>query len=251
MAETVQIIYPCDHIIQENTNCYGEIEMKRNIDTSFSDSISNNVTMLRVDMVYTIDSNGKKIYYYNGYNYNQALSLNILEWTDDKAPNNPTPGSTYYVLGFFIKTSITKYEDSNCSRCGGNGWYVSFISINGVNVNKIEGTAKLAQDFIKVLYTEKNIIDGYGSIIKDIIGISVYDPNSVNAEIISAIDDCVESIKNGQKQAILDSVVIDDEEMLSEVRVRDIQYIREENTFYISLMIINILGQSIKFNFKI
>ena len=250
MAETTRIIYPCDHTVQENSNSYGEIQLKRSMDASSPDRIPNNIIMIRIDMIYTIDNVGNKTYYYNNYNYNQSLSLDALDWIYHEPSNNPAPGDTYYILGNYVKTDIVKYDASTCHRCGGNGWYVSLINANGTNINKIDGMDKLAQDFIKILYTEKDFDSGYGSTIKDIIGLPIYDPNIIYSEIISSISDCTDIIKTNQKQAILNGAEIDDDETLSDVQIQDIQYSRDEATFYISIQIINILGDSIKFNFK-
>jgi hypothetical protein len=223
--------------------------MVRNIDTSSSDKAPDNLLIIRIDLVYKQNSDGAKTYYYNGTHYNQTVSTNILEWITSAA-NIPQPGEHYFMQCLYIKIDVNKYIPEECPRCGGNGWYVNIIDTAGSSIQIVDGSSKLAQDFIKILYTDKNT-SGYGTSIRDVIGMPIYDPKSIYSEIVSSIKDCEEQIKKSQKEASINGINISEEEILSSITVNTIQYVKDQATFYVSVSLINVLGTAIKFNFKI
>lgn len=248
MAQSLQVIYGCDHYIQYNNNMYDVIKMHRQSDGFSPDKLPDNINIVRIDKIYKM-SNNEEIVYYENYHYKQTVSPNIIEWVPT-APNIPNQGEEYFIQCFYVQISVEKYKQESCPRCGGNGWYISLVNETGMSVKKLDGLTKLLQEFIKVLYTDKGP-SGYGSNINDVIATSVYDPSRIYSEIISSILDCAEQIKTMQKNAIFDGIEIDDSERLLNVVINKILYSREETCFYVSISIYNVLGESVKFNFKV
>ncbi|MCX8074108.1 MAG: hypothetical protein N2749_00790 [Clostridia bacterium] len=248
MSLAPQIIFGCDHYIQNNEQIYGDIKIIRN-NTSLIDKVPDNINLVRIDKIYKINTDNEEKVYYNNYHYRHITPNNAIEWV--LTSDMPSPGEEYYMQCLYVKISVEKYEDYKCPKCGGNGWYVNFLDTSNKSIKKLDGAIKLLQEFIKVLYTDKNPKTGYGSNINNVITQSVYDPSKVYSDIISSILDCEEQIKNIQKKAIMDGIEIDDQEKMLKVVVNKIQYVRDENCFYVSVSIYNVLGKAVKFNFKI
>lgn len=242
MSSSPQIIYSCNHIITDRIKLYSSLEVTRNVNTNYPDKLQENIDIIRIDKVY--DNN---TIYTRDIDYTQMASNNIIEWTI--TGTSPLAGEKYYIDALYSKTITEKFEDSECTRCGGNGWYVDLFSQNG-SVNIVENESKLAQDFIKVLFTDKQS-DGTGSGIRDILGINIYNDNEVSHKISEIINSCVTQIKKRQEQNIANGIDIPNSEKLSNVIVNKILFVRSEATYYVTISLVNANNKVMSFSFKV
>ena len=215
--------------------------MIRNSMVGFPDKVPSNIEFIRIDEV--LNSIKQKEYSFN-VDYEQKVSINILEWRNQ--PGIPEPNESYYIRGAYIKTITKKSEGEICERCSNNGWY---INIFGEEKSEfVNGVEKLMQDFIKLLFTEKQL-DGYGNSITDVLAENVYNEIELSLSISSSIQDCADQIIQSQLEQINNGSNIPLEEALDSVEVKDIIFVREECTCYITTQITNKLGQNVSFSF--
>lgn len=238
MSQTPRILKPCNHIVEKNNREYGKISMTRNSILGFTDKIPANIKIIRIDKITNKDEN---IEYTKNIDYSQDTSDNIIEWLNSK--NTPKLGGEYYIHGLYYKKIILNQSIETCERCNGNGWY---IDIFNSPLEVFKDSNKLLQDFIKLLFTEKQE-DGYGTTIKDILGSNVYDEMDLGVEISTAIEDCENQLKLVQSSI----ETLTDEEKLDTVEIKDIYYDRENCVCYVSIGIINSLGEYIDLTFSI
>lgn len=245
MSIAPKIIFSCDHIIVSKTKCYGKILMKRDLSGGFPDKVASNISIIRIDQVTNIDGT---IQYSYGIDYEQKVSNDIIEWINTN--NNPSPGEQYYLTAAYIKTSIEKFDATTCERCGGNGWYVDILGDREASTPVVTGQEKLMQDFIKVLFSDKDS-SGFGSNIKNILGSNVYNEVELGLQVSEEIADCAKQIKESQKQQLDSGVALSLEEALDSVEILNVLFVREDSTCYISILITNEAKDSIKFSFKV
>lgn len=243
MSVSLKTIYPCDHIVTDHEKVYGDVLMVRSLNTEVPDKVPANTEVLRVDVV--VDSTKKKSFSPT-INYNQSVSKNIIEWTNDK--ENPLPGESYYIRCSHIKTSINKFTADNCNRCNGNGWYSDLIASGKANL--VSGAEKLSQDFIKILFTEKDE-NGNGSDIKNVLGRNVYNEVELGLNISMAVEDVVTQLKNSQIELVNNGATLPDDEAIEDVEIKDVIFIREEAACYVTINIRNKSGGNINFSFMI
>lgn len=242
MSISPRIIYPCDHIIIDKERTYGYIEMKRGDIPGIPDKVMPNISVIRVDQI--VDKN-KEFEFSKNIDYRQDISLNTVEWVN---LNNPASGEIYFLRALYIKTIVRKETSDTCDRCCGNGWYADIFPDTG-NIFMYEGQ-KLLQDFIKVLFTEKNST-GYGSTIKDILAVNISNEVELGLEIATIMQDCEDQIKSSQRSNINNGLDVDASEKLSRIEIKDVVFVRDENSCYISINIVNSLEESTEFTFKI
>lgn len=246
MSVSPKIIFGCDHVIIDKKKCYGKILMTRDLSGGFPDKVASNISIVRIDQITDVTEN---IEYSYGVDYEQKVSNDIIEWINPL--NNPAPGEKYYIVASYIKTSIEKQDTSTCDRCDGNGWYVDILGGGDISIPSIKGEDKLIQDFIKILFTEKDSNSGYGSSIKDILGSNIYNEVDLGLKVSEIISDCTNQIKEAQKQQLDSGVPLPANEALDNVEISQILFVREEATCYISVKILNEEGSAITFSFKI
>ena len=245
MSIAPKLIFSCDHIIVNKVKCYGQILMTRDISGGFPDKVAPNISIIRIDQI--TDITGTNEYSY-GIDYEQKVSDDIIEWINPL--NNPKPGEQYCIIASYVKTVVEKSDANNCNRCDGNGWYVDIFGGGEANIPTVSGEDKLTQDFIKVLFTEKDS-SGFGSNIKDILGSNIYNEVELGLQVSEIISDCTNQIKEAQKQQLDSGVPLLAEEALDSIEITQILFVREELTCYISIRIMNEAGSVIKFSFKI
>jgi len=244
MSLAPKIVYPCDHIIVDTTKEYGDILMTRNVIVGFPDKVPTNIEFIRIDELLNESKNTE---YSPNVDYKQKVSINIIEWIDQNN-NCPSVGQNYYIRGAYVKTVTRKSKSEICERCGNNGWYVDLFNSN--DAETISGVAKLSQDFIKVLFTEKQA-DGYGSNITDILAENVYNEIELSLSISSSIQDVGDQIMRSQLEQINAGNAVSLEEALDSVEVKDIIFVREECTCYITTQVRNKLGKTVAFSFMV
>lgn len=244
-----QIIYTCDHIIKDNTSKYGTLTVTRG-ENKVYDYMGQSVYVARVDRVWSLNEQGKPVYYYENYNFVRLHGTNILQWIP--TADQPAPGQQYFVLCHYIQISITKYEEdgSDCPRCYGNGWYLSFLDESQLQVNELIGMNKLVQDFIKILFTTKDST-GYGSNLNNMVGQEIYDIDAKCSEIVNEITSCVLKYKSIQQNSEILGADMSDEEKLADVVINNVEYDYETGGFFISLTIINAAGNTKGFNLQV
>lgn len=245
MSITPKIIFSCDHVIVNKAKCYGKILMTRDSSGGFPDKVASNISIVRIDQ---ITNKAGDVEYSYGIDYEQKVSSDIIEWIN--SINNPAPGEEYYITASYVKTSIEKFDATSCDRCNGNGWYVDILGGGEISIPVVSGQDKLIQDFIKVLFSEKDE-SGFGSNIKDILGLNVYNNVDLGLQVSEVIADCTRQIKDAQKQQLDSGVPLSIDEALDAIEIADILFVREEATCYISIIITNEAGNSVKFSFKV
>lgn len=238
MSQTLRILRPCDHVVEKRVREYGRIQMTRNSKLGFTDKIPANITIIRIDNITNKDGT---VEYTKNVDYSQDTSDNIIEWLNSSRA--PELNEEYFIYALYYKKNILNQDMESCERCGGNGWY---IDIFNSSMEIFKGSDKLLQDFIKVLFTEKQE-DGYGTQIKDILGSNIYDEAELDIQISTAIEDCENQIKTFQSSLS----TLTDEEKLETVEIKGIYYDRENCACYISIAIINALGEFVDLTFTI
>lgn len=240
MSVSLKVIHGCNHIVTTKDKIYGRIKMNRSHNPGFPDKLPANIQIIRIDSIQSLD--GKE--YSKSLDYDQKVSKDIIEWINPS--NNPLLGEEYFIDALYLKTTTNKFDGTDCSRCAGNGWYVDILGEESV---LLEGRNKLAQDFIKLLFTEKN--NNYGSNIRDVLAKNVNDEIELGINISSSISECAEQMKKIQSELASAGVTLDEDEILDEVVVYNSIFSREECACYVSLGIKNMSGKDIDFSFKI
>lgn len=239
-----KVLFPCDHTVVSKATEYGNISIKRSYNELNLDKVPVNTEILRIDRVF--DAENRE--YFNGINYNQNINSNIIEWVKD-ADKSPSFGDEYYIQCAYIRTSIVKYEQSKCERCCGNGWYADILN-EGNNVELAEGIQKLTQDFMKILFTSKSDDSDYGTTLTDLIG-STENSSIVASEIVKALREAEQVIKSRHQDNIINGVSVNAEEALSTVNVEKVVFVRNEQTYYVTVRITSEASDIAKFSFKL
>lgn len=242
MSISLKVIHGCNHIVTSKDKVYGKIKMRRSLSVGFPDKLPVNIEVIRVDSIENL--NGEE--YTKAVDFEQKVSSNIIEWINPA--NNPALGEEYFINALYLKIETKKFEPTECSRCSGNGWYADILS---ENIEIVSGKNKLAQDFIKILFTEKSSDVSYGSNIKDILAENVYDEVQLAANVTSSIDNCTYQLKKIQQELSSSGIEVSDEELLESVIVNQVLFSREECTCYINISIKNVIGETIDFTFKV
>ncbi|MEG0728114.1 MAG: hypothetical protein RR420_00690 [Anaerovoracaceae bacterium] len=241
MAQEIKYVHPCNHSYTSVTPKYGSIDITRNIVSTQPDIFPANVEFVRIDRV-VADS---KIYY-EEFDYQKSDSKVTLVWTQTKGP---ALGSKYTITGLYNEKEAHSYDPEHCERCSGIGWYASLVPPNN-QTTKVTGLEKLTQSFMKFLYTDKSSAGGkYGVDFDKIIGTTVIDAQRIFADISDEIELCAEGFKLSQQQGVSEGSDITPSEMLGDVIIKDIAFIKERTSVMLSLIITNALGEYSEFNY--
>lgn len=238
MAVSPKVVFKCNHIIDDSVIKYGNIDMVRRAD-NYPDVPPASIKMLRVDRVF----DSRKEYTLN-YHYNQKTSPNIIEW--NPLTDIPSNEASYTVQCLYSQVSAEKFDIEDCPRCAGNGWYLNLFDNN---VQMVEGSEKLMQDTIKVLFTERK--GTYGSNLKDILSQTTYNETELDINISTAIESCEEQIKQQQSEELSNGCTLTPEETLLKIELANILFVRKECCCYITINVVNALGNSTVFTFVV
>ena len=237
MAIEPRILYKCNHIIDRKELKYGCIELTRNSE-NYPDSPSNNIKILRVDRVYKDD-----IEYTPELDYTQKLSTNTIEWNN--VSNAPNVGDKYVVQCLYTLITTSKHDADDCPRCFGNAWFINIL--NDGKIETYTGINKLVQDVVKALFTDKN--NNYGSELKDLVSKNIYNKVDLDINVTSIIDECQRQIKAQQSEQMSNGCTLEEEEILDELIIKNLIFVKEEMTCYITIEIKNLLGNTAMFTF--
>lgn len=244
MSKEPKIIFPCDHSIVNKERCYGDVEITRNANSGNIDVFPLSVQFLRIDRVLNHD---KTVEYTENIDYFIENSTNSIRWLKIPQYFKEKSPTKYFVRGLYVKTTVTQEDEVQCSRCFGNGWYVNVFSSE--EDIKITGFDKLLQDIIKYLFTERQS-DGYGSELKDLIAEALYDEIELRYKISEILNDCSESIKYKQQDALTRQADLSLDETLSSITLTDVYVDYDESTCYITISIKNAANEEASFVFK-
>lgn len=238
MLNDFQIIYVCDHTVNQITEEYKTDILNINTDNTLKVPVG---SIVEIIYVYEIINNAIE-YFYQDIDF--TFANNTLTWIGNK------PQNQYYVE-YFLKTRIIKtYDIDDCPLCNGNGWYVDLTDISAQRINKVSGMSKLVQDFIKLLLTETTD-DGYGTDLIKLSGQEIYDWQITQQRIFDIIKEAENKYKQIQAMSIGAQYQLSDEELLSQVIVEDIIYDEEFSGFYVSLVLISVAGEGTRLNLKV
>ncbi|MGL5713942.1 MAG: hypothetical protein ACRCX2_13050 [Paraclostridium sp.] len=241
MSISPSVLRPCDHMVVEKMNSYGCIEMHRSSSELNVDIVPANNKVLRIDRVF---SDSKE--YFENIHYRQNTNPNIVEWIKDSS-DIPSLNDKYHVQCAYIRTTVVKYSATECIRCCGNGWYADLFESED-KMKEVSDIEKLLQSFIKALFTDRSE-DGYGTNIKDIVGRSDNDPN-IASDIMKSLRQAEESIKNRHQDNIVNGVYTTPGELLAKIEVEKIVFVRDEQTFYVTVRLTSEAGTTASFSFK-
>lgn len=214
--------------------------MIRNEISGKYDKIPANKRIIRIDKVFNDTCEFTK-----GIDFRQTLSNNIIEWVsgDDK----PSPGSPYKVQAAYIETGIQKFDSNNCERCFGNGWYASLFH-DGETAYESTGRGKLVQDFIKVIFSEQ--VGSEGDVFDLNSALGVQKEHSVSDNIRRTINNAEQQIKRMQEENLANGVSMSPGEKLKMIKINRIAFVREEQTYYVSVNIIPEDDSNILFSYR-
>lgn len=233
-----KIIYACNHVYSTVSE---SVQTRTMVYSGVSDTID---VQGRVDSVLRIyDPETLK-----------PISSKRYEVEGNKIHWNGSPmkvGDTYNVCFILKQSKVNDYtSDPNlCYRCAGNGWYVSVMNALTKSYAKSEGINKLVQEFIKLLFTQKQD-DGYGTHIHSYYGKTMHDENILISEICAEISDAESQFKLMQIQSINNDIEIPPSEMLEGVSISSAYYDKDRMSVVIQLLLINQDSQTAGLVFK-
>ena len=138
------------------------------------------------------------------------------------------PPSMYLITLGYTRVVNKLYDENECPRCGGEGWYVGIFENGNINPSSVSGGNKLVQSFLKYIYTKK-LASGYGSRITGIPGkYSMNDVEMINAEVQSELMSFKDYYTDKISAAVLNGKKVEDSEKLVSQTVSNIE-IDEEN----------------------
>ena len=239
--ESCKIIFTCNHEFRSIVSEAISLSIIRNTGSNI-DKIIDYSAITDITDVYGFDSNNVKLFIKN-IDY-QLLNHNSIEWISDFKPAD----GTIYVVEYVISHRIAQsYDIEECPRCDGNGWYAGILPKNqSVTVSNLN---KTVQDFIKILFTDKQADTGYGSNFSQLLGKPIASVEDIVTEITAVINDCVVQLQNNQASAMSSGIVLSDSERLLTVDLIDYDYDRVNNGMTMTMNFRNAAGDSAEFTF--
>ena len=139
-----------------------------------------------------------------------------------------TPPEMYMLNMSYYRTVNKLYEENECPRCGGEGWYVGVFEDGNINPSSVDGGNKLIQSFLKYIYTRK-LDSGYGSRMTSIPGkYNMSDSEIINMAIQTELMSFKDYYTDKISTAILNGQKVGDSERLVSQTVSNIE-IDEQN----------------------
>lgn len=139
-----------------------------------------------------------------------------------------TPPDMYMLNIDYSRTVNKLYEENECPRCGGEGWYVGVFEDGNINPSSVDGGNKLIQSFLKYIYTRK-LDSGYGSRMTSIPGkYNMSDSEIINMAIQTELMSFKDYYTDKISTAILNGQKVSDSERLVSQTVSNIE-IDEQN----------------------
>lgn len=229
MSIVPQIVHVCNHVIETHENKLETIELVRGNLNSI-DELPFGIVLQKIYSVYTIINSENLDYhfYYKNTDY-KVNGTSAIEWISN---NKPTSGATYYMECYYILPDISEYEQEDCPRCLGNGWYVDLMPQSETSINELTGASKIVQDFIKIVFTYRFEGESYGTTIVDYVGQTNTDPEQTCSEIASLLSLAGEKYKELQMTSVLDGNLLSDDEILEQMTIESIEYDEEDNGIY-------------------
>lgn len=241
MAIAPQIVHTCDHIIEQRDDRLGTLTLTRNAD-GMVDGFASGIFVREIYKVYQVINDNTLDYefYHNRKDFNLSGGRTI-NWISEHKPTN---GTTYYAECKYIMPEIIEYEDIDCPRCIGNGWYVDFLPQSELEVQVVTGMSKVVQDFLKIVFTYRVEGSTYGTKLADYAGMAILDANQISSEIATLFYNAADQYKELQASALLDNNKLTDSELLESISVDSIEYDRESSAFYVFVTLYSQAGES-------
>lgn len=242
MTVAPQIIHACNHIVEIYDKRFECIKVQRR-DDSFIDEVMAGINVKDIYSIYSVDAvSGEYKFYNNEFDFIK-FGASSIRWISD---NCPRPNSEYIVECFYTKQMIKEYDEYDCPRCAGNGWYVDLLPEDETCMNILSGPDKIVQDFIKILFTYKGDEDNYGTRIADYVGTIIDDPTLLCSQIASIIYEAANQYMNIQSDSIMSGVELNDDEILDNISVDRIEYDEYNNGVYALITLFSRSGESRK-----
>ena len=89
-----------------------------------------------------------------------------INWLKDTVPEPP---KLYSAEIQYVRVISKLYDETDCPRCSGDGWYAGIFESGNINPSKVTDKNKLVQTFLKYMYTRKTD-KGYGTRMLEIPG---------------------------------------------------------------------------------
>ena len=240
-----KIIFSCDHVISKLSNMATSINLVRS-SAGDEDIVVPVGKLVRLLYAYLVPASGQVINYKPGIDFQQ--DGNNIKWI---SAHKPADQAGYTVEALVASRSVKDYigNPADCERCAGQGWYVNKSSSAFRAIDRVAGINKLVQDYIKILYTEKDST-GYGTVLLSLSGAPVFDENAYLSDVASAINDASNQLKKIQSNFPVGNV--SNEELLYGVDVLSMSYERSSGYAYISIKLVSVAGSSSAvINFKL
>ena len=232
MSQTLRLINLCDHSYPV------PVSERRIYQITKSGTDYDKVTDLKIGDVNHITFG--EYCYYPDIHF-EIFAVNKIKWICHPV-YRPIAGSVFEIEFDEVNAQTQTVEPENCERCGGNGWFASFLSEEDASINLIDGSEKLVQDFIKILLTDsrKHLP---GTILKSIPSTSAPSSSEVLSKIEMAVMEAEESLKVIQRDMINIGTPLTQDEILSHVVVEDIDAGSGFGDFYLKVSLVS-LGKS-------
>lgn len=213
--ESCRVIFNCDHEFNSVESVAGTVSVSRTAGAD-TDLIGDTVVS-SVLCVYQMLTNAMK-FFIDGTDF-QLINNNSIKWLAEGVA--PEDESVYFVEYISSRRVAESYELEACPRCAGNGWYAGILESSSVILS---GLDKTVQDFLKIIFTDKDASTGYGSSFSSILGSPITSEYDMVTEVTAALNDCVTQLQNRQASATSSGVTLSDEEILVSVELTDYEY---------------------------
>ena len=218
MSVGMRIVYTCNHVIENIRQEVKIIEVTRR--EGLLDDVLSSGKILSVDSVYTVNKDTSKSFLYENIHYTHNLKQ--IEWIP--SPDIPDFGEKYFVECLVELRTVEQYDDEECPRCMGNGWFCS-LTESKEYTERFYGVNKMVQEYIKCIFTRRSSNEGsYGTDILDYIGKNVGANNAYVTEIALMVKDAENQCKAAQSESILNGDYLSDDEILEKVTVIQIYF---------------------------
>jgi len=238
--ESCKIVFTCNHEFNSVVSEAFLISVTKGV--SDTDVLVEDGAVTEITDVYQIDEATAKIFI-KGVDF-EPFNYNSIKWVSDF---RPVDGSVYIVEYVISKRQAISYEIEECPRCSGNGWYAAlFPKDESILVSDIN---KTVQDFIKILFTDKQTGTGYGSNFNQLLGKPITSADDMITEVTAVINDCVVQLQNNQASAISAGSTLSDSERLLSVDLIDYEYDRVNSGITLTMSFQNAAGDSAELTF--
>lgn len=241
--KSIRTVYRCDHKVTEHKTACRTMNLA--LAEYYADTqtylfyFPKNIEVKKISRIWTEGNTGLTRFFEDwDFSFDKKeglLTLNLnteIQAATRSRTNSEINSSGIFVSGIFVYENYAEYNEQDCPRCLGHGWYCTVIDDDNKDIS-VENGGKLTQEAIKMLFTED---DGtYGCSLKSMFGKSYATSAAFTADLGAALMQAESRIKSMQAEYVAEGGTLPAEEKLYEICVLSMNYYRDLTMFEVVL----------------